>query len=169
MAPMSKQRSHLFRELFERNKRDLLAYFTRRVGSDDASDLLQETFARALRRQSFHEVADPPAFLQRIATNLMRDLSRRRRSEQAVIEAGRVSADAPSQEERPEDRIDFERQSRRLAAAMEELPPRSREVLTLAIHHGLSVEAIAERLGITENAVRKQLRRAILRCRAAAD
>jgi RNA polymerase sigma factor (sigma-70 family) len=47
---MSDHTRNLFRDLFLRNKRDLLAYLTRRVGSDDAPDLLQETFVRVLRR-----------------------------------------------------------------------------------------------------------------------
>jgi RNA polymerase sigma-70 factor (ECF subfamily) len=168
MTPMS-EKTYLFRELFERNKRDLLAYFSRRVGSDDASDLLQETFVRALRYEAFHKIADPPAFLQRIATNLMLDLTRRRKREQAVIEVGRAAADAPAAEARPEEKIDFERQSRQFEAAMEQLPRRSREVLVLAIHHNLPLDEIARRLGISENSVRKQLRRAILRCRSCVD
>ena len=42
-----------FRELFLRNKRGLLTFLTRRVGREDASDLLQETFVRALRHDRF--------------------------------------------------------------------------------------------------------------------
>jgi RNA polymerase sigma-70 factor (ECF subfamily) len=169
MLQMSEKRSHLFRELFERNKRELLAYLSRRVGSDDASDLLQETFVRALRYEAFHKVADPAAFLQTIATNLMRDLTRRRKRERTVIEIGDGAADAPSDEARPEEQIDFERRSRRFEAAMERLPRRSREVLVLAVHQNLPLDEIARRTGISENSVRKQLRRAILRCRAAVD
>lgn len=166
---MSENRSNFFRELFERNRRDLLAYFSRRVGSDDASDLLQETFARALRYEAFHRVADPPAFLQRIATNLLIDRARRQKNEQMVMEAGSPSADAPSDEIRPEEKIDFERRSRRLEAAMAKLPAKSREILILATRENLPQDEIARRLGISVNSVRKQLRRAILRCRAAAD
>jgi DNA-directed RNA polymerase specialized sigma24 family protein len=70
---MPDKRTHLIGELFTRNKRELLSYFTRWAGPDDASDLLQETFVRALRYEALHEVADQPAFLQKIATNLTRD------------------------------------------------------------------------------------------------
>ncbi len=166
---MSDRRSHLIRELFARNRRDLLAYFTRRVGRDDASDLLQETFVRALRYNLLHTVADPPAFLQKIATNLTRDFGRRRKLELSFIEFNCVSADAPSGEAPPEEKIEFEQQSPRLRAAMETLPPRCREVFVLCIHKNVPLDEIAQRLGISENAVRKQLRRAILRCRAAVD
>jgi RNA polymerase sigma factor (sigma-70 family) len=166
---MSDQRSHFIRELFARNKRDLLMYFTRRVGADDASDLLQETFVRALRYESLHKITDPPAFLQKIATNLTRDLTRRRKHESTLLEHGNLAADAPSDEALPEERIDFDQQSQHMRQAMEKLPPRCREILVLAIHQNLPLAQIAQRLGISENAVRKQLRRAILRCRAALD
>jgi len=166
---MPDQTKHSLRDLFLRNKRDLLAYLTRRVGSDDATDLLQETFVRALRYESFREVADPPAFLQRIAANLLRDLVRRRKIERTIIDPGRDAADAPSEAEEGEARLDLERQSQRLQAAMADLPPGCREVLTLAIHDNLSIEEIAARLGISENGARKQLRRAVLRCRAAVE
>jgi RNA polymerase sigma factor (sigma-70 family) len=166
---MPDKKSPSFRDLFLHNRRVLFQYLRSRVGREDASDLLQETFVRALRYEAFHKVADPPAFLQRIASNLVLDLSRRRKSEQAVIEAGADAADAPADETRPEERIDFERQSRQFEAAITKLPRRSRQVLILALHQNLSHDEIARRLGISENAVRKQLRRAILRCRAVVD
>jgi RNA polymerase sigma factor (sigma-70 family) len=166
---MSNKRSHLIRELFTRNKRDLLGYFSRRVGREAASDLLQETFVRALRYDGLHTVADPPAFLQKIAINLTRDFGRRRKVESSFIEFGPLPADAPSLEAPPEEKIEFERQSRLLRAAMETLPPRCREVFVLCIHENLPLDEIAQRLGISENMVRKHLRSAILRCRAAVD
>ena len=57
---MPDQKSSSIRELFLRNKRGLLSYLTRRVGPDDASDLLQETFVRALRHDEFAAVAESP-------------------------------------------------------------------------------------------------------------
>ncbi len=67
---MSAKKSHLIRALFERNRRVLTAYLTRRVGAEAAPDLLQETFVRALRHERLDDVADPPAFLQQFAANL---------------------------------------------------------------------------------------------------
>ena len=56
---MPDQRSNRFRELFRRNKRTLLDYFKRRVGPENASDLLQETFVRAIRRERFRQRRRP--------------------------------------------------------------------------------------------------------------
>jgi DNA-directed RNA polymerase specialized sigma24 family protein len=104
------KKQHLIHELFTRNKRDLFNYFARRVGREDASDLLQETFVRALRYEGLQTVADPPAFLQQIAINLTRDFGRRRKIESSLLEYGRLPAEAPSGEAPPEEKIEFERQ-----------------------------------------------------------
>lgn len=55
---------------------------------------------------------------------------------------------------------------RRLQAAIDRLPPGDREVVTLARLAELPVAAVAERLGKTEAATRKQLGRALLRLAA---
>ena len=166
---MSNGNQRLIRELFNRNKSDLFNYFARRVSREDASDLLQETFVRVLQYDSLHRVADPPAFLQKIAVNLTRDFGRRRKIEARIIESRRVIADAPSGETSPEEKIEFAQKTRLLSSAIETLPPRCHDVFVLCIHDNVPTNEIAKRLGISENAVRKHLRRALLRCRAAVD
>jgi RNA polymerase sigma-70 factor (ECF subfamily) len=166
---MPKQKSHSFRELFLRNRRGLLDYFRRRVGPDDAPDLLQETFFRALRHDRLEAVVDPPAFLQRIAVNLTRDLARRRRTEAACLEFGDPSADIAADEMTPDERLAIEDKRRRLLAAVQTLPPKCREVFVLFMYEGLTVEEIAERLGIARSTAHKHMRLALQRCRAGLD
>jgi len=87
----------------------LLDYLNRRVSREDVTDLLQETFVRALGYSGLQRFADPPAFLQKIAVNLTCDLRRRRKIDLRLVELGRASGDVPSGETSPEERIDFER------------------------------------------------------------
>ncbi len=157
------------RELFLRNKRGLLTYLTRRVGPDNASDLLQETFVRALRHQQFETIADPPAFLQQIAVNLTRDFARHRKTEAGCLGFGRLPEDAPSAEVLPDERLEADEKSRLLRGAIEALPPRCREVFVLYISHKLPLDEIAGRLGISRNMAQKHVRLAFQRCRAALD
>lgn len=166
---MSDKRSHVIRELFTRNKRDLLNYFTRRVGREDASDLLQETFARALRYNKFEAVVDPPAFLQQIAINLTRDFARRRKTESTYLRFSDFPADPPSYEAPLEERIEHDRKSRLLGAAIDSLPPRCREVFSLFAFEDLPACEIARRLDISERMVRKHLSLAMRLCRAALE
>jgi RNA polymerase sigma-70 factor (ECF subfamily) len=51
-------------ELFKRHGRQLLVYLRGKAGANDAPDLLQETFIRALRRGGLEAMPDPEAFLQ---------------------------------------------------------------------------------------------------------
>jgi RNA polymerase sigma-70 factor (ECF subfamily) len=48
--------------------------------------------------------------------------------------------------------------------AIQSLPKRCRQVFTLRIAYGLSQKQIAEKLGITENTVEKQMGKGIRRC-----
>jgi RNA polymerase sigma-70 factor (ECF subfamily) len=158
-----------FRELFLRNRRELLDYLTRKVGPDDASDLLQETFVRALRHQRFDTVVDPPAFLQRIAANLSLDFARRRKTETSYLQYVDYFLDAPSPDATPEEALTHKRKSQRLAAAIEALPPRCREVFLMGVFEDIPMSEAARRLRISDRMARKHMANALRRCRAALD
>lgn len=164
---MSDTKPNLIRELFERNKRDLMTYLSRRVGRDDASDLLQETFVRALRYRNFGAVADPPAFLQRIAVNLMTDHARRRRTEAKHLAYESFLDDYPANDAPADERVDHDRRRRQLAAAIDELPARCRQVFELSAFEDVPISEIARRLGISERMARQHLSLAMRRCWAA--
>ncbi|CAN2536185.1 hypothetical+protein [Methylocapsa aurea] len=120
-----------FRDLFLRNRKDLLSFLTRRVGRADADDLLQETFARFIIYSDARTVSEPPPFLQKIAMNLVRDFARSRAAEARYIEFGDLPQDAPSAERSPLAHVEAMEKWRLVAAAIAALPPRCREVFVL--------------------------------------
>lgn len=156
-------------DLFARNRRDLLSYLTRRVGREDAPDLLQETFARFIRHNDAQPVAEPPPFLQKIAMNLARDFARARAVEARYIEFGATPEDAPSTELSPLAQVEAMEKWRQVYAAIAALPPRCREVFVLYMNDGLSTADIATRLGMSRNMVQKHMRAALARCWAALE
>ncbi|MBY6240318.1 RNA polymerase sigma factor [Methylosinus sp. Sm6] len=164
---MSDKKLLFIRDLFERNRRALLGYLTRRVGPEAAPDLLQETFVRVLRHERLDSVADPPAFLQQIAANLTRDFARRRRTESKHLRFDALLGERPSGDAPADERVDFARRARRLAAAIEALPPRCREVFQMSAFEDLPFDEIARRLGISERMVRQHMSIAMRRCWAA--
>ncbi|CAN2534087.1 putative+RNA+polymerase+sigma+factor+FecI [Methylocapsa aurea] len=166
---MSDEKSRFFDRLFLRSRRELIAYFARRVGREDASDLLQETFARALRSERFEAVADPPSLLQRIAVNLARDHARRRRTEAKYVDFGADAEQAVSTGPMPDARLEAKEKWRLLREAVDGLPPRCRDVFLLYMREGLGLGEIAERLGISRNMAQKHMRLAMARCWAALD
>ncbi|ATQ70185.1 MULTISPECIES: RNA polymerase sigma factor [Methylosinus] len=164
---MPDSKPQTIRELFLRSQRDLLTFLTRRVGRDDAPDLLQETFARYINRDAAAEIADPPAYLRRTAGNLVKDFARHRQVERKYFTDDGEAADAPSQMASAESLVDDARRALLLAQAVATLPPRCREIFELRVTHNLSQREIAERLGISRKTVEQHFHLAMERCRAA--
>lgn len=131
---------------------DLVRFLHRKVwDADQAQDLAQETFARALT----HEPENPRAFVFTIAANLARDEARaaiRRRKHLALVKAD--GADGTDRA----DGVEVERAAA-VHAALEQLSERDREALLLW-DAGLSYPEIAAQTGLAVGAVGTTLARA---------
>ncbi|MBU3890425.1 sigma-70 family RNA polymerase sigma factor [Methylosinus sporium] len=166
---MSKSKSRLIGELFERNKRDLLGCLTRRVGHEDAFDLLQETFVRLLRRRESGPIVDEDAYLRTTAINLARDFSRQSKSMAKHVTPGDIPTEIAEAGLDPSQIFEAKESVRLFYASLKSLPPKCREVFILRRFHDLSPDEIAHRLGISRNMVLKHLRLALERCHAGLD
>lgn len=138
---------------------------------DDAADIAQSSFERVYSRAAaspggMEAIEFPRALLFHTARNLCIDAGRHRQIEQAWLAASTAEqqdAAAPSAEQ-----VALQRQLLvRVAALLEQLPPRRRDVFVLFKVYGYSREEIAQRLGITEAAVAKHVVRATLDCAGA--
>jgi len=132
----------------------------------DVDDVIQETFSRVLELRARHpdrqHAVKPLLFTT--ARNLALDLLRRR---------NRVKMDALPEGESAELAMDapgvFETVSRRqeldlLTEAIQALPERCRQVLTLRKIYGLPQKEIALQLGIAEHTVEAQVGIGVRRC-----
>lgn len=164
---MSDSKTGLIGRLFLRNSGQLLRILRPRVGSDQAQDLLQETFARALRQKNFDAVVEPSAYLRQTARNLAEDAHRRRGVESRFLIDGANLDAATTPEPTPADALEHKQRLQLLAKAIDALPPKCREVVILRMQDGLSQDEIAQRLGVTRKMIERHLRIGILRCRAA--
>jgi RNA polymerase sigma-70 factor (ECF subfamily) len=165
-----------FGELIERHQHAVITIARRYTRDlDDAHDLAQKAFLRALEAARKTLRSDPPdafpfrAWLIRIALNLgknhVRDAIRWRRApvEEAdeADEAGGV-ARTPAVHER----MERDEQRHMMQAAVRGLPERQRDVLTLRVDGELSFRQIAETLGITENNAKVHFHHAAKKLRA---
>jgi RNA polymerase sigma factor (sigma-70 family) len=166
---MSENKSRSIGELFARNKRDLLDCLSRRVGRENAFDLLQETFVRMLRSTRSEAIVDQDAYLRTTALNLARDFSRRSKSEAKRFAPGDLPDHVVEPAFGPSEHYELTEKTRLLYAAIEALPPKCRQVFIMRRFHDLSQDEIARRLGVSRNMVEKHLRLALERCRAALD
>jgi RNA polymerase sigma factor (sigma-70 family) len=165
--PPSDIKPRALHDLFLTYRRDLLGYLTRKVGPNEAPDLLQETFVRVTRRDKLETIADPSAFLKQIAVNLVRDFVRRRRNDESCIEFGEYLVEVPSNEASIEERMEYDRKSRLLHATVEILPPKCRQVFVMHIYDDVPLREVAERMDISDRMARKHLSLAFRACRAA--
>ena len=137
----------------------LQALLTRRTGcSVHAADILQDTFLQLGRRPG-EPIANPQAYIGRVAMNLATDRHRKAayRSRQLGMMALDPIAEVPSVER---ELLGRER-LRQVLEAADRLPPRCREVFVLRKIDGLTQQEIASRLGISANMVQKHLRKAL--------
>jgi RNA polymerase sigma factor (sigma-70 family) len=123
----------------------------------DIADLRQEVYARVFEAARERVPDNPKRFLLTSARNLLIDLVRR---EQVVpmetfadFESLSIAAEAPE----PDRAVIEQEELRRLKTALEQLPARTREAVTLACFEGLSRPEIARRMGITPSRVSHHL------------
>ncbi len=166
---MSGKKSPLPNLLFARSSRSLLRYLSRRVGIQDAPDLLQETYLRVFRHAEREIIAEPEALLRTTASNLVKDHLRRRKTERKYLDFERDAGNEPAQNAWPDAGLEAEARLKLLVQAVQQLPPRCRQVFMMRRFEDLHQEEIARRLGISRNMVEKHLRLALARLKAALD
>jgi len=126
---------------------------------DAAEDIVQEAFLRLARNAGRIDAAErAPAYLRSIVLNLARDHNRRGLvSLRHRATSGRevdVSPDATDQLVRSEEHV-------RVLEAVRRLPARQRDCITLRYFEELSIDRIAETLGVSANSVKTHLQRAM--------
>lgn len=165
----SRQDPEVFAEIYDRHAPALHRYVARRLGSDQADDLVAETFLIAFRkRDSYGGVrSDARPWLYGIATNLIR---RHHRAElrfwRAIARTG-VDPAVESPAERVTEQVSAQTARRDLAAALSRLSRGQRDVLLLTAAGQLSPADIAVALGVAGGTVHSRLNRARRKMREA--
>lgn len=149
--------------LFDRHHRRVRSFLSHLAGRE-ADDLLQLTFETVQRQaHRFQGRSSVLTWILGIAKNIARRQHRTRVRHPAVaLEVELVDPATPVDE-----RLEEERQRRRLLAAVEVLSPKLKEVFVLVYLEGLSGPDAAKVLEIKEGALWKRLHEARLKVKAA--
>jgi RNA polymerase sigma-70 factor (ECF subfamily) len=142
------------------------------VSEEDCRDLTQSTLMQVVRRlDSFRGDSSFSTWLFRITANeaLMLMRSHRRHRARLVEGLELEELDAFPQTSYPQDDVASAANSERDARvreALEDLPAAYRDVVIAHYHHDLGLQEIADRLNVSESAVRSRLHRARSRLRS---
>lgn len=164
---MSELTQHDVSALVRDHAQDLQQFLARRLGCiDTAQDLVQDTFLRVLQNRSGEDLNNPRAFLFRVATNLLIDHHRRQQHRDTVtLNDPEHPIDQADQSPSIETVVWSKQQIARLSQAIEELPPKCRQVFLLIKFHHFSHAEVAAKLDISQSTVVKHMIKAVDFCR----
>lgn len=159
-----------FHEIMDRNQSAIYRYLVRCTGNiDDAQELFQDTFLRAHRAYvGLSPDANHPAWLFRIATNLVKNYIRSRKRRRKVFVDGEALApsnSASSNTSNAEDDLQSQETARILLKALQALPFRQRTALIQRQFEGLDYRLIAENLECSEGTARAHVYQALRKLR----
>ncbi|MFC4241740.1 RNA polymerase sigma factor [Gryllotalpicola reticulitermitis] len=161
----------VFGLLFQRHSGPVSRYAVKRLGVDEAQDIVSETFATAFRQRARFDRSreDAGPWLFGIATNLIR---KQRGVEARALRALEVSRAAfiGDVDSGPAlvDRLDAERELGALASTIRDLTARDRDTLLLYAWADLDYKGVAQALGVPIGTVRSRLNRVRRKLTAAA-
>lgn len=160
------QHAAAFEDIYRTEHRRLLRKLRRRVGPDEAPDLVQEVFARFLRREALGRIENPAAYLSRITRNLLIDRARRKQRGTPIFFPFDDERDALS---RPDQtwRIEASDLFRLYRQTVRAMPPKTRRVFLMRRVKHMSCKEIAAQLDISVATVEYHMVQALARCRAA--
>jgi RNA polymerase sigma-70 factor (ECF subfamily) len=144
------------------------------VSEEDRRDLLQSTLMQVVRKlESFRGESSFSTWLFRVTANeaLMMMRSHRRHRSRLVEgldleDLGALPHKGPSNDDADVLAASSNERDARVREALEELPEAYRAVVVAHYHHDLGLQEIADRLNVTESAVRSRLHRARSRLRS---
>ncbi len=152
-----------FEEIVRRHKAILYRFIRRYVGhSDDAYDVLQDTFLAAWTASARYDASRPfLPWLRTIGLNKCRDFARRQTVRRLLLRARAAEPEEAFQValQSDDNAVENERLDR-LDAAIAELPPFYKEPLLLTSVSGLSHQEAADILKTTPKAVEMRIYRA---------
>lgn len=158
--------------LLKRHQDRIYTYILRIIKNEDkANDIFQETFVKAImtiKQGRYIENGKFPAWISRIARNLIIDYYRQEKSEN-LQSADLTDIDVLNRKELCEATIEDVIISQQIRddvkRLINELPPLQREVLNMRYYHNLSFKEIAELTGVSINTALGRMRYALINLR----
>jgi RNA polymerase sigma-70 factor (ECF subfamily) len=154
-----------FQSLYEWQQPDVLAYFLRRLGREDAVEATADVFLTAWRRiDDAPDGREARLWLFGIARNVLFNRRRTNRRIQRLV--SRIASTPVNPEPLPETLVLRRWQDREMLAALARLRPLDREVLCLRLWDEAGYDEIAALLGCSRHAAEQRYAKALQRLRS---
>lgn len=142
----------------------LQGWLRRRLGNAaDAADLAHDAFLRLIQKpRHFDSTPEARVYLRAMANGLCVDLWRRRRIEQAWLDA--LAAQPESLSPSAEHQAAVLEALLEIDALLRSLPPKAANAFVMAMGCGMTDKAVAQALGVSDRMVRKYVAQAMLHC-----
>lgn len=151
-------------QMFREESAGLARYLAKRVGPEFANDLVQEVFLRAATSPQLATLANPRAFLHRIAQNLLVDQARRQRCKIiTVASAEPVESRCPAEQEH---QLEADELEASLALALGGLPERTSAIFVMHRFDEMPYREIQREFGISLAGVEYHMMKALAHVRA---
>ena len=176
VASYAKGNNEAFDILLKRHQDKVFNYIFKIVKNEDiANDIFQDTFVKAImtiKQGRYTENGKFPAWISRIAHNLIIDYYRQEKSENMQscdVEDVDILNKKELSEETIEDVIITDQIHRDVKHLVKILPDLQREVLLMRYYKNMSFKEIAEATGVSINTALGRMRYAILNMRRIAE
>lgn len=134
----------------------------------DAPDLAQEVFLRLLRVRHHETIRSPEAYLFTVASHVLHQHTLRQSTAPKSVDIAETFSELQlTSDDDPATRVATDQRLEILQRAMTELPPKIAATLWLNRYAGLTLEEIAEQLGVSRPSVKLYLARALRHVRDA--
>jgi len=136
-----------------------------RNAAADVADLAQEVYLRLLRIDNHETIRDTPAYLFTVASHVLHQYRLRRAAAPQSVEIMDVVAELKSVADTdPAKQVELEQRFEQLGRGLYQHSPRGYTALMLHRCDGLSLQEIANRLGVSVSMVKRYLSKALTYC-----
>ena len=157
-------RQQHFTELYSHHHAWLHGWLRKKLGcSQRAADLAHDAFIRVLTLAEPMSIKEPRAFLATTAGRLMIDSARRRKIEEAYLQALTIHVTDAAMPDPHAIHAALEALEK-IASMLAGLPSRVREAFLLSRLDGLTYQQIAVELGMSTASVKNYISRALVHC-----
>ncbi len=144
--------------LFVEYSRDLKRFITRKFGSSDAEDIVQDAFHNILRCDNLEELENPKAYLFQTAQNLALNRIRKKNNHNDYI----LTQDHDAAEVSLEVSVTAKTDLERVQKAIKKLPVRCQQAFSMSRLQGKTYAEIAEALDVSPSTVEKYVAKSLL-------